>query len=93
MIQVRIIVSGIVQGVNYRYNTREIARQLSLTGWVKNRSDGTVEILAQGEKDKIKDLIKWCEQGTLNSSIDKVKMIEEEMSTDSVRFNNFEIEY
>jgi acylphosphatase len=42
------VVSGQVQGVGFRYSTRRLARQLGVTGWVRNRADGTVEVWAQG---------------------------------------------
>ena len=56
-VQAHIIFTGIVQGVGFRYTTQRIADELGLTGWVKNLSDGRVEIIVEGAKDQIEVLI------------------------------------
>lgn len=63
MYQARLLITGKVQGVFYRASCQEIAQRLGLNGWVKNLSDGNVEALAQGEKEKIENLIAWCKKG------------------------------
>ncbi|QNL21223.1 acylphosphatase [Hyphobacterium sp. CCMP332] len=60
---VRIVVEGKVQGVFYRASTKAKARQLSLNGFVKNQSDGSVLIEAQGSENNIEVLIEWCKTG------------------------------
>lgn len=60
---IRCIVSGKVHGVWFRVSTQNEARDLGLTGWVQNLPDGTVEVLACGEKDKLKMLYQWLHQG------------------------------
>ena len=60
---VRLLVSGRVQGVGFRYWTVGEARRLGLDGWVRNRSDGTVEILAIGAADALAKLASSCRQG------------------------------
>lgn len=62
-VRVRLRITGRVQGVYYRASTREQARALALTGWVRNRPDGSVEALAEGPRDALERLIAWCEQG------------------------------
>lgn len=57
------IVSGKVQGVFYRESTRQMAQSLSITGWVKNNSNGTVELIACGSKEHIEKLISWLHEG------------------------------
>lgn len=52
-----VIVSGKVQGVGFRWATKECAAQLNLTGYVCNKSDGTVEIIAQGSRERLSHLI------------------------------------
>lgn len=59
IIRAHIIFSGRVQGVGFRYNSYEIAMKLGLTGYVRNLQDGTVELEAQGEKNKVKFLIEY----------------------------------
>jgi len=68
-----IIVSGRVQGVCFRDHTRRFAQSLGLQGQVRNRPDGTVEILAQGPSDKLENLVAWCWQGSPGSKVPSVQ--------------------
>jgi acylphosphatase len=61
-----------VQGVYFRASTQREARRLGLTGWVKNRADGGVEILAEGEEEGLKDLIGWANRGPTASRVERV---------------------
>ena len=61
--QVQLFVRGRVQGVFFRASTQREARRLGISGWVKNRPDGAVEILAEGEEDGLKELIAWANRG------------------------------
>lgn len=60
---VHIIVTGKVQGVFYRATAEETALGLGLTGWVKNRADGRVELEAEGGRASLEKLIAWCHEG------------------------------
>ena len=62
--RVHLIVRGRVQGVFFRAATQREARRLGITGWVKNRLDGAVELLAEGEEDSIKELTSGWECST-----------------------------
>jgi acylphosphatase len=62
-LHVHLIVSGRVQGVGFRYSTQSVAIELGLTGWVRNQSDGTVEIQVEGKKEKIEQFIHQLEKG------------------------------
>ncbi len=70
--QVRIIVHGQVQGVFFRHTTKRVAEKLGVTGWVENVDDNKVEIVAEGEEDKLKELITWCHQGPPMAQVNKV---------------------
>ena len=59
-IRVRLIIEGRVQGVWFRDSTRKRARELGVFGWVKNRYDGNVEVLAEGPQESVNSLIAWC---------------------------------
>ena len=68
------MVRGRVQGVYYRASAQREARRLGLTGFVRNRSDGTVEIVAEGEEDQVKDLLSWSQKGPSTARVDKVEI-------------------
>ncbi len=74
MYQARFLITGKVQGVFYRASCQEVAQKLGLTGWVKNLSNGNVEILIQGEKEKIEKLIEWCKKGPPGAIVNNVKV-------------------
>lgn len=74
MHQAHLIVSGLVQGVYYRATCKEIAIELDLKGWVRNMPTGEVEILIQGEKEKIEKLIEWCKKGSFHAKVSNVKI-------------------
>lgn len=62
--RVHVFVSGRVQGVFFRDHTRRWAASLGLTGWVKNLMDGRVEVVAEGEREKLHDLVARLRQGS-----------------------------
>ena len=76
MRRIRAIVSGRVQGVAYRASTVTEARRLGVVGWVKNRSDGRVELEAEGPDDMINALIRWCHEGPPAAKVDRVEVSE-----------------
>ena len=73
-LEAKLIISGRVQGVFYRHSTREKARSLGISGWVKNRADGSVEVFASGRKEAIEQLAAWCEVGPTNARVEKVSV-------------------
>jgi acylphosphatase len=70
--QVHLFVRGRVQGVFFRASAQREARRLGLTGWVKNRPDGRVEILVEGEEEALKDLIGWANRGPSAARVEGV---------------------
>jgi acylphosphatase len=72
--QVQMLVRGRVQGVFFRASTQREAKRLGLTGWVKNRPDGGVEIVAEGEEDGLKELIAWAQRGPTAARVERVEM-------------------
>lgn len=67
-----VIIEGRVQGVFFRYHTQEMAIRLGLKGWVKNRRDGRVEALFEGDKEKVDQMVQWCERGPSEARVTKV---------------------
>ena len=84
------IVSGIVQGVNFRYYTQERARQLRLTGWVRNLADGTVEVIAEGPRPALEKLLEFLRRGPPTAA---VTAMQTEWSQASGEFTSFELRW
>ena len=72
--QARIIVSGIVQGVSFRSFAKKHAHKLQLNGFVRNLPDGSLEVIAEGKKEKIEELIKEIRKGPEGSKVDDIKI-------------------
>ena len=66
------IVHGRVQGVNFRYFTATAARRLGLRGWVANRWDSTVEVVAEGNREALKELLAFLHRGPPYSMVERV---------------------
>lgn len=90
MKRAHVFISGRVQGVFYRSNTRKKALELGLAGWVRNLWDGRVEAVFEGEESEIQKVIEWCHRGPAHSSVDKVEMYWEEPTGE---FQTFSIRY
>ena len=71
-------ISGTVQGVFYRESMRAQAEQLGVTGWVRNRSDGTVEAIVQGTAETVTAIIAWAQRGPKQAQVIKVEVTETE---------------
>jgi acylphosphatase len=70
--RVHLKVNGRVQGVYFRASTVEEARRLCLTGWVMNCPDGSVEVVAEGEREQLEKLIDWCRSGPPGARVREV---------------------
>jgi len=90
MKRVNIVVCGSVQGVFFRANARKIAESLGLKGYAKNIPDGTVEVVAEGPEDKLKELIEYCKKGPETAEVSKVDV---EFSDASNEFKGFEVRH
>ena len=84
---IHLIVSGKVQGVFFRDSTRIKANELELTGYVRNLSNGTVEVVAQGDGDKINKLVEFIKNNPGHSKVKDVKIKDKELE----QFKEFEI--
>ena len=82
MVRAHLFISGIVQGVGYRYHCRRQARSLGLAGWVRNLPDGRVEALIQGTREQVEDLIKWCYRGPAEARVSDIAVSYEEAGDD-----------
>lgn len=73
-----LLISGRVQGVWYRGSTKDEARRLGLTGWVRNLADGRVEARVCGSREQVETLIQWCHQGPPAAKVSEVQVSWEE---------------
>lgn len=89
-VRAHIFVSGRVQGVFFRAETRRRARKLGLCGFVQNLSDDRVEAVLEGEKEKIEKLIKWVKRGPFFAKVNDFQVDWQEHRGE---FNNFEIKH
>ena len=86
----QIRVSGRVQGVGYRYALRDEARRLGVHGWVRNRADGSVEALVQGDDEALAALVTWARRGPRAARVDSVRDEPSLMETEGLP-SDFEI--
>lgn len=83
-------ISGKVQGVFFRVSTKEFVDKIGITGWVKNESNGTVSIQAEGNVESLEQLLLWCQKGSNGA---KIENVEHKWDNELKRYRNFEIKY
>ena len=71
-VRVHVIISGRVQGVCYRMETQHAAEQLGVSGWVRNRPDGRVEAVFEGDPARVNQVLQWCRKGPPLSQVSQV---------------------
>ena len=84
-----VFVSGTVQGVYYRANTRDTAREVSVDGWVRNLPDGRVEAVFEGPEETVESMVEWCHDGSPAAEVTEVDVEYEEPDSE----DGFEIRY
>ncbi len=76
MIRVHLIIHGRVQGVFFRQSTQAQAVALGLSGWVRNRRSGVVEMVAEGESQAVESLVTWCHRGPEAAHVVRVERVD-----------------
>jgi len=89
-VRAHVIIEGRVQGVFFRAHTQDEARRRNVMGWVKNRYDGGVEAVFEGEKEDVQSLIEWCHVGPPYARVTNVKVEWEDYLGE---FSDFSITY
>ena len=89
-VRIHLIIEGRVQGVWFRESTKRKACSLGVYGWVRNLPDGTVEVVAEGDEDKVRELVKWCHKGPPAAKVTNVRENEEEYLGE---FHDFRVVY
>lgn len=85
-----VYISGRVQGVFFRYETKDLADRLGVRGWVRNTRDGRVEAIFEGERGKIEEMLNFCHRGPPGASVSDVEV---EWQKPTGEFTKFEIRY
>ncbi len=83
-------ISGLVQGVSFRYYTIREAQGLGVVGWVRNRHDGSVEVVAEGDRSTIEDLLSWLHSGP---SWARVTGVDVRWEQPTGEFSRFEVRF
>lgn len=81
-----VIVTGVVQGVYFRDYTQREARSLSLSGWVRNRPDGTVVAVIEGEDESVAQMVEWLKIGSPMAQVSDIQVTEEKPLGDTTAF-------
>ena len=72
----RLMIAGRVQGVSFRYHTCRVAQELGITGWVRNRLDGSVEAMVSGAPDAVEKMIEWARHGPRRAVVTGIEIEE-----------------
>ena len=78
MIRRRVVAHGRVQGVFFRDSTRREAQAAGVAGWVRNRSDGAVEAVFEGDEDAVERMVEFVRKGPGHADVDDVEVSDEE---------------
>ena len=84
------IISGRVQGVFFRMETKRAADGIGVFGWARNLRDGTVEALFEGDKDRVDAVLAWCQEGPPHANVSDVKVDWEDYAGE---FSKFDVRY
>lgn len=89
MTRAHVLISGRVQGVNFRYSTLQEAQFNGVTGWVRNNPDGRVEAVFEGEEEDVRRMVQWCHRGPSMARVDHVDVTLQPFSGE---FDDFRLE-
>ncbi len=78
MVRQHVVVHGLVQGVGYRYSCEYRARELGVNGWVRNRQDGAVEAVFEGEDAAVARMLGWARTGPRHAEVTRMDARDEE---------------
>ncbi|WP_040494316.1 acylphosphatase [Ilumatobacter nonamiensis] len=78
VVRCRAVIHGRVQGVFYRDSCQSEARRRGVTGWVRNNHNGTVEVVAEGERADVDALLDWCRSGPPRAAVTRIDVTDED---------------
>jgi acylphosphatase len=73
----RVVVHGFVQGVGFRFSVERAAGSRGVSGWVRNRDDGTVEAVFEGEREDVEALVEFCRAGPRGAEVERIEVAAE----------------
>jgi acylphosphatase len=82
-VRAHVVVTGRVQGVFFRAETRDRARSLGLGGWVRNAGDGSVEAVFEGPDERVESMVDWCRRGPAHAEVENVQVAWEDPRGDT----------
>jgi len=85
--RVRVLISGRVQGVSFRWYTQQKAIELGLAGWVRNLWDGRVEATFEGDPSAVDQMLSWCRHGPPAAQVEDVQVVRESLRGDLSGFH------
>ncbi len=85
--RVHVLITGRVQGVWFRSNTKQKADKLGITGWVRNTTDGNVEAVFEGFDKRIEEMIDWCKTGPPLAKVENVKIEKQDPKNNYDKFS------
>jgi acylphosphatase len=85
-VRARAVISGRVQGVAFRFETQYAAERIGVRGWVRNRPDGTVQALFEGERERVEEMLAWCRRGPALARVTAVDVTWEDYGGDLAEF-------
>lgn len=89
-VRARVNITGRVQGVFFRMETKRMADEIGVLGWVRNLSDGTVEAVFEGDRHGVEAALRWCSEGPPHASVQQVDLSWQKYTDE---FADFEIRY
>jgi len=89
-VRVHAIISGRVQGVFFRMETKRVADSCEVLGWVRNKIDGTVEAIFEGNEENVNSILEWCRNGPRLADVEKVYVTLEDYKGE---YYEFELRY
>ena len=90
VVRAHVFVSGRVQGVFFRFETRRLARRFGVAGWIRNRRDGQVESVFEGEREVVERMVEFCRHGPSGARVTNVEVRWEEPTGE---FEGFSVHY
>jgi acylphosphatase len=86
-VRVRVLVSGRVQGVGFRWAVEDEALTEGVTGWTRNLPDGRVEAVFEGDEEQVRQVVGFCRRGPATARVEDVQVVREEYSGEFDRFS------